>query len=410
MKIKLYKIASDIEDKEREQYSDSLINEINLALIDDDIEIRSDVDSPINLLLVESGGSEAKFLELLPSLHEPILLLETSKYNSLPATLEINTYCHLNKIQSIMIVGSLDEKINLLKNITQFIRAREDIRGSRLGVIGKPSDWLISQQIDYKEVKDKFYIDLIDINYEEFILEVDKKIAPKIKNYSELLLKLNNDEKRLNEALYIYSALKRIINKYNLDGFTIRCFDLLKSHKATSCLALALLNQENVIASCEGDILSLITMLIIYKISGFSSFQANPSTLDFDKKQILFSHCTLPFNMAREYELDTHFESNLGIGIRGELESGKISIVKLCPDLKSCLAVVGNINSNPKLKGYCRTQVLVDFDYRNMVQLASIPFGNHVVISYGDYYRQFLSYIDLSLSIYESNKEKEKNN
>lgn len=410
MKIKLYKIASDIACEEREIYSKSLIDEINLALIDNNIEIVEDTDSKVNLVLVESGGSEAKFLELLPQLHEPILLLQTSKYNSLPATLEINTYCHLHNIQSIMIVGSIDEMIALLKNVSNFIVAREDIRGSRLGVIGKPSDWLISQDVDYKEIHDKFFIDVIDINYEEFITEVDKKVLPKIKNYNELLLKVNNDENRLNDALYIYSALKRLVKKYKLDGFTIRCFDLLTSHKTTSCLALSLLNQENIIASCEGDILAMITMLIIQKISGFSSFQANPSTIDFDKKQMLFSHCTLPLNMCKHFELDTHFESDLGIGVKGELETGKISVLKLCPDLKSCLAVSGTINSNMSLSGYCRTQILVDFDSRSMVQFATQPFGNHVVISYGDYYHQFLSYIDLSLTLFESNKEKEKNN
>ena len=53
---------------------------------------------------------------------------------------------------------------------------REEIKGSRLGVIGKPSDWLIASKVDYKEVKEKFFIDIVDIPYEEFIDAVEEKL------------------------------------------------------------------------------------------------------------------------------------------------------------------------------------------------------------------------------------------
>lgn len=407
MKIKLFRIHSDIEDLEREQYSNQYIDDINIALASDDIELTSETDSPINLVFVESGGSEAKFVELLPSLTEPILILQSSKYNSLPATLEINTYCHLNNIQAIMILGSKDECVSFLKNVSNFLMTREEIKGSRLGVIGKPSDWLIASKVDYKEVKEKFFIDIVDIPYEEFIDEINKEILPDIKIYDELLEKVHNDVDRLNSALHIYSALKRLIDLYNLDGLTVRCFDLLSSHKTTSCLALALLNQENIVATCEGDVPTMITMYIMQKVSGFSSFQANPSSLEFDKKEILFSHCTLPLNMCRSYTLDTHFESKLGIGIKGELDTVRASVVKLCPDLKTVLAVSGNINKNESYEGYCRSQISMSFDPRSVMAFATIPFGNHVVISYGDYYRDFLQYIELSLSLYETKKDKE---
>ena len=111
--------------------------------------------------------------------------------------------------------------------------------------------------------------------------------------------------------------------------------------------------------------------------------------------------------MCRSYTLDTHFESKLGIGIKGELDTVRASVVKLCPDLKTVLAVSGNINKNESYEGYCRTQISMSFDPRSVMAFATIPFGNHVVISYGDYYRDFLQYIELSLSLYETKKDKE---
>ena len=39
----------------------------------------------------------------------------------------------------------------------------------RLGVIGKPSDWLISSDVNYQSAKDLFEIELININISELI-------------------------------------------------------------------------------------------------------------------------------------------------------------------------------------------------------------------------------------------------
>ena len=46
---------------------------------------------------------------------------------------------------------------------------------TRLGVIGKPSDWLISSDVDYKRVKETFDIELIDIDIKELIDATNSK-------------------------------------------------------------------------------------------------------------------------------------------------------------------------------------------------------------------------------------------
>ena len=185
-------------------------------------------------------------------------------------------------------------------------------------------------------------------------------------------------------ALEIYSGLKRIINKYNLQGFTLRCFDLLEEYKNTSCLAFALLNEEGIIASCEGDVPALLTMVLVKAVTNSSSFMANPSRIDLKDSNVLFAHCTVPLNMCKKYELMTHFESGLGIGIRGELDLGKVTICKIAPNLKDFLCVNGDIKENLTLNNYCRTQILVNMEREGLFDFIKEIFGNHVIISYGD--------------------------
>ncbi len=75
------------------------------------------------------------------------------------------------------------------------------------------------------------------------------------------------------------------MDKYDLKGLTIRCFDLLSTVHNTGCIALSLLNDEGIISSCEGgDVPALISMLILNALSDEPVFMANPSSIDVEKK------------------------------------------------------------------------------------------------------------------------------
>src|SRR5699024_3890820 len=104
--------------------------------------------------------------------------------------------------------------------------------------------------------------------------------------------------------LKIYIGLKNIVDKYNLDGLTVRCFDLLSKVNNTGCIALSLLNDEGIISSCEGDVPALISMLILNALSGEPVFMANPSSIDVEKNEVVFAHCTIPLDMTEDYVLD----------------------------------------------------------------------------------------------------------
>ena len=114
-------------------------------------------------------------------------------------------------------------------------------------------------------------------------------------------------------------------------------------------------------------------MQFVKALSDMPAFQSNPSTVDFKGNTILFAHCTLPLNMTNKYSLTTHFESGLGIGIKGEMPLGKISVLKLAPSLKSdeSVAFSGTIKQNLSLPNYCRTQIEVEPEEGGIFSLLS---------------------------------------
>ena len=378
------------------------IDEINNYLMDDDLLICENAKNPLfDIILIGSGGTESLFLKRLKDLKELIVILSTSKNNSLPACLEIKTYLENHNKLCFLLSGSEEHIANMLKHIATITNAYETIKDSKLCIIGGPSSWLIASPVEPKLIYTNYKINIVKIKMSEldsFIEEGEKEMLDinEIPHAHELMNKFENKEV-IHQALVIYVAIKKLVKKYALKGLTIRCFDLLKKYKNTACLALALLNEEGIVAGCEGDIHSLITILIVNALTGRSAFMANPSKFNYEDNSLLLAHCNVPRNMCSSYSLDTHFESGLGIGVRGEMPEGKITVCKVAPDytLDNCVCVPANIKECPHLDGYCRTQIIVSLGEEGLLDILKASFGNHLVVSYGEVYQDFFPLLSL---------------
>ena len=216
------------------------------------------------------------------------------------------------------------------------------------------------------------------------------------------MFKAKFDYEELKKAYHIYLSLRNIVNKYDLKGFTIRCFDLLNTVKSTSCLALALLNDEGIIAGCEGDIPAMISMYAALKVLHQPSFMANPSLLDVNNRELIIAHCTIPLKMTTSYKFDTHFESNIGIGIKGELKEEDILLFRISSDFTKYAVLRGTIEENLNRYNLCRTQIKVKI-HDDITYFLKKPLGNHHIIVYGSNPKELEDYLD-SLGLTKVNK------
>ena len=336
-----------------------------------------------DLIYVRTGGTEGLFRQFFPSLgNGPFYLLTSGESNSLAASMEILSWLNSQGIRGEIIHGPTSyvrERIALLEKV-ETVRAR--LSGRRYGVIGKPSDWLISSQADYDAVQERMGISLVDIPMERLVGKLHS-----VKGTSDV------EE----GAMRIYDALKEIVAEERLNGFTLRCFDLLDKVRNTGCLALAKLNSEGIVAGCEGDVPAMLSMALSDAVTGVSGFQANPASIDLDTGKIIFAHCTIPLNMVRSYSFSTHFESGLGIGIHGEMEEGTVTILKMSGAVDRMFVQEALLEGNQYEKNLCRTQlvlripeplrraVLGDYFLRN-------PIGNHHIIVPGAWAEVFEAY------------------
>ena len=91
------------------------------------------------------------------------------------------------------------------------------------------------------------------------------------------------------KAMRLYRAIKRIVEEERLSAITLSCFRLIDQTGTTGCLALALLNDEGIIAGCEGDLQSVFTMLAVKVLTGKNSFMANPSMINARTNEIILA-------------------------------------------------------------------------------------------------------------------------
>jgi len=340
-------------------------------------------NSDLSVILVQSGGSEGLFLEMEKDLKEPYYLLTYGSNNSLAASMEILSYLQNKNKKAEILHGSPSYIANRLNSLVN----KEKVEPVNLGVIGKPSDWLIASNVDYDKVLEKLNINLIDISIDELI-DIYNEID--VKGYEEDTI-LEFDPKEVKDAKRLSKALIVIKDKYNLMGLTIRCFDLLGKIHTTGCLGLSLLNRDKTIGTCEGDIPAMLSMYLLNQITGQPGFQANPSRINSEKNEIVFAHCTLPIDMATTYDVVTHFESGIGVALKGKMRETDITIFKLSNNLKDYYVAEGVITNNLCESNLCRTQINIKLD--DVSYFLTSPYGNHHVIVYGKHKKNIEKYM-----------------
>lgn len=354
-----------------------------------------DYGTDLSLIYVRTGGTEGLFKELLPTLQglsrQTILLLTSGKSNSLAASMEILSYLRQEGLRGEILHGSPAYIRSRIEALSKVEAARRFLEYTTLGIVGHPSDWLISSGFDREAIFDRLGINLQYIPMEELLEEYSllkdevaeswKEVVGCHSERSEESTPLSTAVKQAIPGAYrFYKALKTLISDYGLSGLTIRCFDLLTAVHNTGCLALARLNSEGYVAGCEGDVPAMISMMIGRAVTGVSGFQANPSSINPDTGEMVFSHCTVPLDMVSGYGLDTHFESGIGVGIRGNIPEGPVTVFKVAGNISSHFVCEGELLRCEAKPDLCRTQAILRLPPAASEYFLTEPIGNHHII------------------------------
>lgn len=356
-----------------------------------------------------TGGTEQKVYNLLLKrrevfTNEPVTILAHSGNNSLPAALEILARLNQEDIKGNIIYLDFETNKECRAEIEEALRNLKiyhRLKQARIGLIGNPSDWLIASMPDFGMIKKIWGPEIISIDMNELKTLISETTDDEIEDthyyFTGNAVEIKEPGKKdIKNVVKVYAAIKKLIQRYNLSSVSVRCFDLVLDLQTTGCFALAKLNDDGIVAGCEGDLVSTIGMLWASYFSDQPVWMANPARISEHENSIWLAHCTVPMSMVDSYKLRSHFESDLGVGIQGELSKGKATLLRLGgKNLDRLWISNAEITESGHEENLCRTQVHIKLHGAlKVTDLLKEPLGNHMLLFRGSFAREMQTWFN----------------
>lgn len=370
----------------------------------------------LSFFFILTGGTEGIVLDYLSrrkaqaSRKAPALVLMAhNRHNSLPAALEIAARVRQEGgCVSVIQIKSAGDKTarGLVEEAIRVNRAIEAMRNTKIGAVGRPSDWLVASSHSAAVVKASWGAALESVDIEELkakMGELRKKTgesheAPYRSFVAEASFCKEAQDEDLRSSEAVYRALGAIVKQRGLDALSLRCFDLLGLGRSTGCFALSQLADEGIDAGCEGDVPSVLALRWARLLTGRAAWMANPSEIDLDEQEgrgrLLLAHCTVPRSLLQDYGIRSHFESGIGVALAGRFAPGPVTLLRIGGAALDVVWIAeGSLVASPSDEGLCRTQAVVELPAEDLRKLLDKPLGNHLVLCPGHWARLARRYL-----------------
>lgn len=319
-----------------------------------------------------SGGSEQEAIKSMIA-GKYYLLLAGYQSNAWAAATEVKAWADNKKIPSSLVSMQEAAERTILYDFARTCEAFDSLRGKQAGLIGNVSHWLVASAFPLSLAKDRFGINIKHLQWGKLPDYLSFNPSPEFFS----VYNAAGNQHLENEAR-VFAFLQSLLNEYQLSGITLECFDMVNDRAVTACLSLALLNSKGIVAGCEGDLVSLVGMMLVQAITGAIPWMANVVSLN--DQSVLFAHCTAPLHLLNDYKISTHFETGKSAAIKGKLNMGEVSLFRLSQDLNRAFIAKGRILSQPEHEHACRTQSLIELQKDDVDKMRNTPLGNHHLI------------------------------
>lgn len=329
-------------------------------------------DNQPDVILFMSGGSERRAIDLVDP-GRPVLLLSIRGNNAYAAATEVMAWM-VNHNRIAMLSDAIDaSESGLIDRWAKAATALRHLEGSRAGLVGTVSEWLVASDVPAGTLRRQFGIQLIGMPWaglpDYSKEEPDTSLRGRFPEH---------EAKDLDDAARVLSLLRRAIKDNSLDAVAVECFSLVQQRKVTACLALAQLNTEGTVATCEGDLASMAGMMAGRALTGTVPWMANTSRLT--DRSVILSHCTIPFDLVRGVKLPTHYETGYSLAVDGDISAEEVTVFRFSEALDRIFIAEGMVISRPHMTDACRTQVEIGLSAEALRLLREQPLGNHLLM------------------------------
>ncbi len=339
-------------------------------------------------------------LEVNKIINKPILLWALPELPYDGGKIRLNSVCGLNLNASNLYKGGVrnfhvhvDEKID--QDWVDAIRINSTLSKSHIGLAGFRAHGFFNISTYDPNVYKNYGI-LLD-HYELgdiFNQEVPKgdisKAADKIQSTFDTKT-LSSDQ--VDKVSTLTAKLNKFLEDNKLDALSIRCWPEFAGEFGISpCAAMSVVQSEDKILACEGDVEGAISMLAHRAAGAETPFLFDFSQINFDENYALLWHCGVaPCNLwdgKCNISLDTYFAGGKGVTADFVLKKGDVSMLRFdaAGDTNRVfLQNASGISMDKDLKG---TYLKVTFDKPVKEVFETVVYNgiaHHASMAYGDF-------------------------
>lgn len=289
--------------------------------------------------------------------------------------LQLNSFCSMNMMASILTNYRRYEKIakwfygdadssQFLDRFLVTLRALQAIKALKtvkIGQIGGLANGFENMYIDERDMEKKFGSYLYTRHSVEEIVERAKAIPKKA--VKEDLVNLEKEGKigevhseQVEKSIRVYLALQEFARERNYDALAICCWPRFQeTYGIAVCGAMSRLNESDILAVCEADIPSTLTMIMLKAMSGKKPALSDLVDIDSSDGSVNLWHCGVaPSCWADENGVTWnphfnigHYENEVwkGDGLVAEMrfKAGVATVASMTADFDSLFVLTGSL-------------------------------------------------------------------
>ncbi|HMQ31743.1 MAG TPA: hypothetical protein PKD53_13535 [Chloroflexaceae bacterium] len=369
------------------------------------------------LVLLQASFADStlavRFAELARDAGAPLLLWAVPEERA-SGRLRLNSLCGINLAGHALTLRGLPydyllappddpEAAARIATLARAGAARRQLRGARIGVVGRHPDGFEPCAYDAGELRALFGAEVVPIELGEALERARAagdgprdaflaRVGARAGNLGEL------DQAAVRGTAGVYAALRAYADEGGLDGLAVRCWpEYFTELGCAACGAMSALNNERTPASCEADVNGTLTLILLRALSGAPAFIADLVSVDRASDTAVLWHCGLaPASMAdpeAPVRAALHSNRKLPLLLEFPLRPGRVTLARLSrtrwdAGQAGYSLVVGGGEMLRAPQAFSGTSGVIRFD-RPAGEVLDTVMGegleHHLCLVYGDY-------------------------
>lgn len=250
----------------------------------------------------------------------------------------------------------------------QALTALVNLQGARIGLLGGVAPGFDNLKVDERDLLERLGIEVAAIEFDQVYQRAREASDEDVQRGKEALLKgvIRIDtglDAALNKSASVFAAVDSLVKEHNLDAVAISCWPRFQeSMQVAVCSVVGALNASGLVAACEGDLTSAVSMLALSYLNQSAVVTLmDLVTIDDQDDSLLLWHCgpTAP-QLADEGGVFVRslwlMEGDKGdkVGMANDLvlAPGEATIFGFTPDFSHVLVIKGTLdNQKPGYRG-----------------------------------------------------------